>query len=55
MFVGTQRWKVAAAVLVFSLAVMLGGCSLDPQKGKVKYLESGKRYLKAGKYQEASI
>src|SRR5437899_1438094 len=55
MFVGSGRLKVAAALLVFSLAAMLGGCSLDPQKGKVKYLESGKRYLKTGKYQEASI
>src|SRR2546427_8293855 len=55
MFVGSGRLKVAAALLVFSLAAMLVGCSPDPQKGKVKYLESGKRYLKAGKYQEASI
>src|ERR1700719_1151278 len=55
MFVGTPRLKVAAAALLFSLAAVLGGCSLDPQKGKVKYLESGKRYLKAGKYPEASI
>src|SRR5438309_1178616 len=55
MFVGSRRLKVAAAAVFFSVVVMLGGCSLDPQKGKVKYLESGKRYLKAGKYQEASI
>src|ERR1700687_4539504 len=54
MFVGSWRLKSAAAQ-VFLLVVILGGCSLDPQKGKVKYLESGKRYLKAGKYQEASI
>src|SRR3984893_18840679 len=54
MFVGSGRLRAAGA-LVFLLGVMLGGCSLDPQKGKVKYLESGKRYLKAGKYQEASI
>ena len=55
MFVGSKRLKVAAAAVFFSLVAVLGGCSLDPQKGKVKYLESGKRYLKAGKYQEASI
>ena len=54
MFVVSRRFKPAAG-LVLLLVVMLGGCSLDPQKGKVKYLESGKRYLKAGKYQEASI
>src|SRR6266852_1420068 len=55
MFVGTWRLKVAVAVVFFSLVAMLSGCSLDPQKEKIKYLESGKRYLKAGKYQEASI
>ncbi len=54
MFVGRGRLK-AAATLVSLLVVILSGCSLDPQKGKIKYLESGKRYLKAGKYQEASI
>src|SRR6202158_4883189 len=54
MFVRSGRLR-AAGVLVFLLVVMLGGCSLAPQKGKVKYLESGKRYLKAGKYQEATI
>src|ERR1700741_1243933 len=55
MFVGIRRSKAAATALGFLLAIILGGCSLDPQKGKVKYLESGKRYLKAGKAQEASI
>jgi tetratricopeptide (TPR) repeat protein len=51
-----QKWQLRAAPTVVILAVMmLGGCSLDPQKGKVKYLESGNRYMKAGKYQEASI
>src|ERR1700674_1115629 len=54
MFVGSWRLKSAAAQ-VFLLVVILGGCSLDPLKGKVKYLESGNRYLKAAKYQEASI
>src|ERR1700675_1555625 len=54
MFVGTERYR-AAGVLVFLVIVMLAGCSLDPQKGKVKYLNSGKSYLKAGKYREASI
>ena len=27
----------------------------DPQKGKIKYLESGQRYMEKGKYQEAAI
>src|SRR5712691_7797626 len=55
MSFGNRRLKTAGAGLVFLLVVILGGCSLDSQKGKVKYLESGKRYVKAGKYQEASI
>src|SRR6202166_3133618 len=54
MIVGRRRLRAAPAVVIL-VVVILGGCSLDPQKGKVKYLESGKRYLKAGKYQEASI
>jgi tetratricopeptide (TPR) repeat protein len=54
MFVGSGRLRVAGT-LTFLAIVMLAGCSLDPQKGKVKYLESGNRYMKAGKYQEASI
>jgi tetratricopeptide (TPR) repeat protein len=55
MFSGSGRLKVVATLMVFSLAAMLDGCSLNPQKTKLRYLESGKRYLKAGKYQEASI
>src|ERR1700674_5938099 len=55
MFVRSSQSKKAAAGWVFLLVCILGGCSLDPQKGKVKYLESGKRYVKQGKYQEASI
>jgi tetratricopeptide (TPR) repeat protein len=33
----------------------VAGCSRDPNVQKVKYLESGKRYEKEGKFKEASI
>ncbi len=54
MVVGKRQLRVAMGV-TFLASVILGGCSFDPQKGKIKYLESGQRYMKAVKYQEASI
>ena len=49
---GNRRFgsALAAILLVFS-----SGCSGDPQKGKVKYLESGQHYMQKGKYQQAAI
>src|SRR2546422_8977618 len=41
--------------VAITLLVVLSACSTDPQKGKVKYLESGQRYRQKGKYQEAAI
>src|SRR5580704_12321084 len=41
-------------LLILALAV-LAGCSTDPNAKKVKYLNSGDRYLKKGKLQEAII
>jgi len=38
-----------------SLALLLTGCSRDPNVLKHKYLESGQRYFAKGKYQEAQI
>lgn len=35
--------------------VLLAACSTDPSKQKLKYLKSGERYFKEGKYQEAVI
>lgn len=44
--------KLAAVALVF-LAV--AGCSRDPNVLKKKYVESGDKYFRSGKYKEASI
>ena len=53
---GTARRRVApVGVLIGVLVVGLSSCSHDPEKGKQLYLESGKNYMKKGKYQEASI
>jgi tetratricopeptide (TPR) repeat protein len=44
------------AIIPVSLTLVLTtGCSRDPNVRKHKYLESGKRYEKDGKYKEASI
>lgn len=42
-----------ASMLVVVLAVT--GCHRDPYKQKLKYLDSGKRYMSEGKYKEAAI
>jgi cellulose synthase operon protein C len=41
--------------LVGVLCVLLVGCSRDPNVRKQKYLESGERYFRKGKYREAVI
>ena len=40
---------------LFGFAAANVACTPDPQKGKVKYLESGKRFLKDGKAAEAVV
>src|SRR5260370_6242686 len=37
------------------LVLLLAGCSVDPNKRLLKYLNSGEVYFKAGKYQETAI
>src|ERR1700720_21305 len=45
-----------SAVLAVSLALGLtAGCHRDPNKQKLRYLESGKRYADQGKLKEATI
>src|SRR6202041_3689655 len=45
-----------SAVLAVSLALGLtAGCHRDPNKQKLRYLESGKRYADQGKFKEATI
>jgi tetratricopeptide (TPR) repeat protein len=52
----TPRALRVSAVLAVSLALGLTtGCHRDPNKVKLKYLESGKRYAAEGKLKEANI
>src|ERR1700679_843771 len=45
-----------SALLVVSMsAVLLLGCTRDPNVKKLKYLKSGENYVAAGKQQEAII
>ena len=48
----TQR---AAAASTLLMVLTLSGCRHDPNVQKRKYLESGQRYEKEGKYREAAI
>ena len=41
--------------LVAFLAIALAGCSSDPDRRKLKYLDSGEAYFNAGRYREAVI
>jgi tetratricopeptide (TPR) repeat protein len=46
--------RILLPILV-ALAILLGGCSRNPDIVKRKYLENGDKYYKQGKYKEASI
>jgi tetratricopeptide (TPR) repeat protein len=50
---GSRFQYAVAAVCV--LAVLLAGCSRDPNDRKQRYLESGQRYFDKGQYREAEI
>jgi Tfp pilus assembly protein PilF len=43
------------ALVLGLIAVVLSGCSRDPNVRKQKYFESGQRYYAEGKYREAVI
>ncbi len=43
------------AILLIAGAALLVSCSSDPNRQKLKYLNSGESYFKSGKYQEAVI
>ena len=51
---GWQRRSVPAVGLTLAL-FLVAGCHRDPNVRKQKYLESGQRYEKDGKYREAVI
>jgi tetratricopeptide (TPR) repeat protein len=44
-----------AILLIAGAAALLVSCSSDPNRQKLKYLNSGENYFKSGKYQEAVI
>ncbi len=50
-----RRQASICALGLFVAVVMFSGCHGDPNVRKQKYLESGKRYSAAGKYNEAVI
>lgn len=48
--------KPVLALLVFVTSLLfLGGCNLDPETAKVRFVERGNEYFKNAKYKEASI
>ena len=47
-----NTFKIAALLL---LALAFAGCDSDPKVARQKYLETGNRYFKNGKYREAVI
>jgi Tfp pilus assembly protein PilF len=48
----TLRWRWMPLIPAL---LLLTSCSTDPEHEKVKYLESGNRYFKSGKFSEAAI
>lgn len=50
-----QQKRIGVAALAILAVCGLAGCKHDPNVQKQKYLESGKRYEKEGKYREATI
>ena len=50
-----QQKRLGMATLTIIAVCGLAGCKHDPNVQKQKYLESGKRYEKDGKYREATI
>ena len=51
----SRRYRYCILAIIVCLAGwLLTGCS-NPQKAKLKYLESGQRYYEKGQYKEASI
>ena len=53
---GAREHRLWTVVLpVFLLLIFTAGCNRDPNVRKQKYLDSGKRYEKEGKFREAAI
>ena len=54
-FTKSTRPATVCGILASILAIALAACSSDPNHQKVKYLNSGERYLKRGEYSAAVI
>src|SRR3954464_10746170 len=50
-----MRLKHGFTLVLLMFAVILAGCSRDPNVVKKRYLDSGNRYFEKGKYKEARI
>ena len=50
---GTRKLKTA--LFTISLALLLGACTKDPEKAKIKYLAEGQKYMKQGQYGDAIV
>src|SRR5438270_13588201 len=50
-----RQQRISSVIALFCLLVTLAACNRDPNVRKQKYLDSGNRYVQAGKYREASI
>ena len=46
---------IRVLIVIGCLAVVLTGCTRDPNVRKQKYFESGQRYYEEGRYREAII
>src|SRR6202050_3230575 len=51
---GPRNW-LSVVVALLSAALLLGSCSSDPQKAKLKYLAAGQSYMDKGQYGDAAI
>jgi len=50
-----MRNRYFVSIVMAVLAVVLGGCSRNPDVAKRKYLESGMKYMEQEKYDSAAI
>lgn len=54
-FLQSRQQIALLSGLLFVLLALLGGCNLDPEAAKVRFLERGNQYFEQEKYKEASI
>src|SRR5205823_6441981 len=54
-FLRTIAMKTSPKLIFLACVALLTGCSTDPNRQKLKYLNDGEKYFTAGRYQEAVI